>query len=196
MNEKLELRMYGLVPYNISPIQQAIQFGHAVVEYGQMVKQPQSLSKMAINAPNIYDDWADNWKTFIILNGGTTNHRPGDDGLPFGSLNQYVLQLDENQIDFATFNEPDLGDQMTAVVFIVDERVFNRKKYPDFEDWVIENYGELIRADHYTTSIMLARQIKESKSEDDQKVYQDWVKFVGGNKNVFLRDFLKKFKLA
>ena len=27
-------RMYGLVPYNISPIQQAIQFGHAVVEYG------------------------------------------------------------------------------------------------------------------------------------------------------------------
>ena len=36
--KKLELRMYGLVPYNISPIQQGIQFGHAVVEYGQMIK--------------------------------------------------------------------------------------------------------------------------------------------------------------
>jgi len=30
---KHKQRMYGLVPYNISPIQQGIQFGHAVVEY-------------------------------------------------------------------------------------------------------------------------------------------------------------------
>ena len=196
MKQKLELRMYGLVPYNISPIQQAIQYGHAVVEYGQMVKMPQSLSKMNINASCVYDDWADNWKTFIILNGGTTNHRSGDDGLPFGTLNNHVLTLDENRIDFATFNEPDLGDQLTAVVFIVDERVFNRKKYPDFEEWIIENYGELIRSDYYTTSYMLAQQIKTSESNSDKKVYEEWVKFVGGNKNVFLRDFLKNFKLA
>lgn len=196
MKQKLELRMYGLVPYNISPIQQAIQYGHAVVEYGQMVKMPQSLSKMNINASCVYDDWADNWKTFIILNGGTTNHRSGDDGSPFGSLNNHVLTLDENRIDFATFNEPDLGDQLTAVVFIVDERVFNRKKYPDFEDWVIENYGELIRSDYYTTSYMLAQKIKTSESKSDKKVYEEWIKFVGGNKNVFLRDFLKNFKLA
>ena len=196
MKQKLELRMYGLVPYNISPIQQAIQYGHAVVEYGQMVKMPQSLSKMNINASCVYDDWADNWKTFIILNGGTTNHRSGDNGLPFGSLNNHVLTLDENRIDFATFNEPDLGDQLTAVVFIVDERVFNSKKYPDFEEWIIENYGELIRSDYYTTSYMLAQQIKTSESKSDKKVYEEWVKFVGGNKNVFLRDFLKNFKLA
>ena len=196
MKQKLELRMYGIVPYNISPIQQAIQYGHAVVEYGQMVKMPQSLSKMNINASCVYDDWADNWKTFIILNGGTTNHRSGDNGLPFGSLNNHVLTLDENRIDFATFNEPDLGDQLTAVVFIVDERVFNRKKYPDFEEWIIENYGELIRSDYYTTSYMLAQQIKTSESKSDKKVYEEWVKFVGGNKNVFLRDFLKNFKLA
>jgi hypothetical protein len=30
---KLELRMMGFVPYNISEITKAIQFGHAVVEY-------------------------------------------------------------------------------------------------------------------------------------------------------------------
>jgi hypothetical protein len=196
MKEKLELRMYGLVPYNISPIQQAIQFGHAVVEYGQMVKLPQAMNKMAIDAPLIYDSWASNWKTFIILNGGTTNHRPTDDGLPFGTLNNHALVLEENKIDFATFNEPDLGDQLTAVVFIVDERVFNRKKYLDFEDWVIENYGDLIRSDYYTTSYMLAQKIKNSESKSDKKVYDEWVKYVGGEKNVFLRDFLKNFKLA
>jgi hypothetical protein len=196
MNEKLELRMYGLVPYNISPIQQAIQFGHAVVEYGQRVKLPQAMSKMSINASCIYDDWADNWKTFIILNGGTTNHRVDEQGMPFGTLNNHLLVLEENKIDFATFHEPDLGDQLTAIVFVVDERVFNRKKYPDFEDWIIENYGELIRSDYYTTSYMLATQIKQSTSKRDKKVYDEWSKFVGGEKNIFLRDFLKNFKLA
>ena len=168
--KNLELRMYGLVPYNISPIQQAIQFGHAVVEYGQKMKylgeHNQSLNIQ-------YNDWADNWKTFIILNGGTTNHKTSlEDGLPFGTLNNHLLTLMDNGIDFAQFNEPDLGDQLTSVVFIVDERVFNRKKYPDFEDWVIENYGELIRSDHYTTSYMLAQRIKNSESKSDQKVYQ------------------------
>jgi len=29
----MEKRMYFLVPYNISPIQQAIQAGHAALEY-------------------------------------------------------------------------------------------------------------------------------------------------------------------
>ena len=193
MENKLELRMYGLVPYNISPIQQGIQFGPAVVEYGQKMKylgeHNQSLNIQ-------YNDWADNWKTFIILNGGTTNHRVDEQGMPFGTLNNHLLILEENKIDFATFSEPDLGDQLTAIVFVVDERVFNRKKYPDFEDWVIENYGELIRSDYYTTSYMLATQIKQSNSKGDKKVYAEWSKFVGGEKNIFLRDFLKNFKLA
>ena len=196
MEEKLELRMYGLVPYNISPIQQAIQFGHAVVEYGQRVKMPISLSKLSLNSSQIYDDWADNWKTFIILNGGTTNYKYNEDGSQFGTLNNHLQLLKKHNVDLAIFNEPDLGDQLTAIVFIADERVFNRKKYPDFEDWVIDNYGDLIRSDYYTTSFMLAQQIKASDKKEDKKVYEEWKKIVGGEKNVFLRDFLKNFKLA
>ena len=192
MENKLELRMYGLVPYNISPIQQAIQFGHAVVEYGQKMKY---LGEHRQSLNSQYNDWADNWKTFIILNGGTTNHKTSlEDGLPFGTLNQHVLTLQQNGIDFATFNEPDLGDQLTSVVFIVDERVFNRKKYPDFEDWVIENYGDLIIGEG--SAYQIAKRIKESTSKEDQKVYQSWIKLIGGDKNVFLRDFLKNFRLA
>jgi len=191
-NKKLELRMYGLVPYNISPIQQAIQFGHAVVEYGQKMKK---LPFNDIEVTKKYDDWADNWKTFIILNGGTTNHKTSlEDGLPFGSLNNHLLTLMDNNIEFASFNEPDLGDQLTAVVFIVDERVFNKKKYPDFEDWVIENYGDLIVGNG--SAYQIANEIRNSKSKHDKKVYQEWVKLVGGEKNVFLKDFLKNFRLA
>jgi hypothetical protein len=192
MNRNLELRMYGLVPYNISPIQQAIQFGHAVVEYGQKVKE-YNQERSSI----IYNEWANNWKTFIILNGGTTNHRNDDEGLPFGSLNQHVLKLDEMKIDFATFNEPDLGDQLTAVVFIVDERVFNRKKYPDFSDWLMNSkYADLIRAELGENVYTISENIKNSNNKEDKKSYNEWISFVGGEKNVFLRDFLKNFKLA
>ena len=190
--KKLELRMYGLTPYNISPIQQGIQFGHAVVEYGQKMKK---LPFNDIEVTKKYDDWADNWKTFIILNGGTTNHKTSlEDGLPFGSLNNHLLTLMDNGIDFAQFNETDLGDQLTAVVFIVDERVFNRKKYPDFEDWVIDNYGDLIVGSG--SAYQIANEIRNSKSKHDKKVYQEWVKLVGGEKNAFLKDFLKNFRLA
>ena len=80
--EGLELRMYGLVPYNISPIQQGIQFGHAVVEYG------------LDNNGEEYQNWAKNWKTFIILNGGTTN---SDDEYP-GTLNQHLETLIQNGV--------------------------------------------------------------------------------------------------
>jgi len=191
--KKLELRMYGLVPYNISPIQQAIQFGHAVVEYGQKVNG----NEFQLDSVT-YNDWANNWKTFIILNGGTTNHKTSlEDGLPFGTLNNHLLTLMDNDIDFAQFNEPDLGDQLTAVVFIVDERVFNRKKYPDFSDWLMNSkYGDLIRAELGENIYTISENIKNSNNKEDKKSYNEWISFVGGEKNVFLRDFLKNFKLA
>jgi len=185
----------GLVPYNISPIQQAIQFGHAVVEYGQNVKSYDVINNIELKK---YNDWADSWKTFIILNGGTSNHsinRYHQSDEPFvGTMESNLVLLEQNDIELATFYEPDLNDMLSAIVFIVDERVFNRKKYPDFEDWVIDNYGDLISSSGDVYQI--AKRIKESTSKEDQKVYQSWTKLVGGEKNIFLRDFLKNFRLA
>lgn len=195
MENKLELRMYGIVPYNISPIQQGIQFGHAVVEYGQMIKEGKKQQEI------IYNDWANHWKTFIILNGGTSNHsinRYHQTDEPFvGSMESNLVLLEQNNVDIATFYEPDLNDMLSAIVFIVDERVFNRKKYPDFGDWVIDNYGDLlITDDPYETRKSIINKLKESTNKEDQKVYKTWVNFVGGEKNVFLIDFLRNFRLA
>ncbi len=184
--------MYGLVPYNISPIQQAIQYGHAVVEYGQMVKN---------NSTEEYDDWADNWKTFIILNGGTSNHSVNRYGTEefVGSMETHLSTLEENGIRLATFFEPDLNDMLSAIVFIVDERVFNKKVYLEFGDWVMENH-----MDYLTDNLIAPNKIEkmrksgyfEDASPREKRIYDEWKDFVGGDKNVFLRDFLNGFRLA
>ena len=160
-------RMYGLVPYNLSPIQQGIQFGHAVVEYG-----------LEFNATPEYQKWAKEDKTFIILNGGTTNTRFNlEDGLPFGSLNNHLLTLVSNNTQVATFHEPDLGDQLTAVVFLVDDRVFDKVTWPDFDS---RNYPDI--HDEFQYYAEWKRKFAETEKEADQII--------------FLRDFLKQFRLA
>lgn len=192
MREKLELRMYGLVPYNISEIQKAIQFGHAVVEYG-----------LEHFHEDRYLDWAKYWKTFIILNGGTSNHsmnRYHHDESEFqGSMEASLATLMSEGIDIATFYEPDLNDMLSAIVFIVDERAFNRKLYPDFGDWIMENHYSYL-SDNMINSNKIERMRLEGHfdrgTERERKLYCEWMDLVGGKKNVFLRDYLKNFRLA
>lgn len=170
----LEYRMYGLVPYNLSPIQQGIQFGHAVVEYHQNIK---GLSDLEM----VYDKWAKQDKTFIILNGGTTNNTPDK----LGTLNQHLRTLTDNGVGTSVFHEPDLGDQLTAVVFLVDERVFNRTLYPDFQEEKLP-YG--VRNP--------SKKVETQLEERNEANYQKWVEKIGGPKNAFLREFLKPLRLA
>lgn len=163
----LEYRMYGMVPYNLSPIQQGIQFGHAVVEYG-----------LHNYTDDDYQEWANNHKTFIILNGGTTNL--GNQHRGKGTLNQHYDKLLIEGIKVATFYEPDLGDQLTAICFLVDERVWDREKYPDFE------YHKYDGHDY------------NSRYESWLKIYQEKIGATTEemSKIIWLRDFLRGFKLA
>jgi hypothetical protein len=172
MQDNLELRMYGLVPYNISPIQQGIQFGHAVVEYSQKIESFKhgllSRTEHYKSLYDSYDNWAKNWKTFIILNGGTTNNKIVD-GSYVGSLNNHKETLDKLGIFNVSFNEPDLGDQLTAIVFILDERIFNRTKYPDFD---------------------------MNKLYTNSNAHTEWLKLIGGENNSKIREFISGFRLA
>jgi hypothetical protein len=172
MTEKLELRMYGLVPYNISPIQQGIQYGHSKDEFTLKVIKSLLGKKESISQSDVdsYLDWLENWKTYIILNGGTTNTNPER----LGTLNQHLQTLKDNGIFCTDFYEPDLGDQLTGVTFIVDERVFNHVKYPDYNPDIVASINPW-----------------KYKRE-----YNKWIKSIGGEKNLFLRNFLKNFKLA
>lgn len=174
--KELELRLYGLTPYQLNGRQIGIQFGHSAIEYA--VDVIDILLKNIIDAEIIkvadnYITWARKYKTFIILNGGNTN--TNEDRL--GTLNQHLQTLKDNNIFCSSFYEPDLGDQLTAVNFLADERVFKKEDYPDFEDWYSLNESSITSLEYPI-------------------VYKEWVDFVGGEKNVFLREFLKQFRLA
>lgn len=177
--KKKEYRMYRLVPYNLSPIQQGIQFGHAVVEYMLKFYDPRLPGK----TPAV--QWAEHDKTFIILNGGTTNDKPATPVMPRlfpgdeefkGTLNNHLKFLQYNGIDYATFHEPDLGDQLTAVVFLVDDRVFN------YESHAFDSYAATLEEDE----------------EPNLKEFQNFVPLYGIDNPDELRfyEWLKKFKLA
>jgi hypothetical protein len=197
--ENLELRMYGLVPYNISPIQQGIQFGHAKDEYTlamfEILDEKEKYDSESLKLVAQYRDWLKNWKTYIILNGGTTNlnsEKPG-------TLNQHLQTLKDKGVFCASFHEPDLGDQLTGVDFLIDERVFNKEKYPDFA-FTNQNQktpGYKQQFTRFRGGMWSNDPLKpEFLNENEAKRWQEWVQSIGGETNLWLRFWLKNFRLA
>ena len=175
--KELEKRMYFIVPYNISPIQQAIQAGHAALEYAH-----------SYGNTDEYIDFIENWKTWIILNGGTTNNKTDSEGIALGSINQdyqnllmYNAQRTDGGIRCASFREPDLNDALTAICLVVDERVFNREDYPDYTNWLFEE---------------MKKPIPEQKiHEDSNETIEEYKKIVG-DEIFFLKELLNTKRLA
>lgn len=193
LDHKDNWRMYGLVPYNISSIQQGIQFGHAVVEYGLQYGNVTDnvITRHLLSEDSKYTKWAKEDKTFIILNGGTTNKRLID-GVPFGSLNQHVITLKEMGVDTAEFYEPDLGEELTATVFLVPKQVYNKKEYLNFDEYTIDTISDL------ETALEINDAYKRCNFDNIQlkKLYEEWTEYMGGKKNVELRYFLTNFDFA
>lgn len=106
-------RMYCLVLRQLSPIQKGVQSAHSIVEYGNKYGEEDS-----------YIVWNRADKTIIMLDGGT---------LP--ELEEIIEDLKENKVKYSIFREEDLGDIVTSISILVDERVFDRKNYPDFDSW-------------------------------------------------------------
>jgi len=179
--ENLEKRMYFLTMYNISSIQKSIQAGHAQMEYALKYWEDED-----------FQDWAKNHKTWIILNGGTSNHSPNYSDI--GTMERYSFTLKQEEIKCAQFYEPDLNDSLSAIAFLVDERVFNKVDYPDLYDFMRKKIG--IQE--------FARALTMRTDEDDcagfkikyPKEYGEWLYLIGGKKNAFLKEFLSNFKLA
>lgn len=177
MNKELEdlgeLRCMGYCPYNIHPKQMGIQFGHAVVELGLM--EPEH---------DIYLEWARYHKTFIVLDGGTTNNNPEK----LGTINQLLNTI--KQLDCVTigeFYEPDLGDQLSSFVFIADEKLFDHKKYPTFDDYIKQKYN--ITNTHQSHEGGVDFKVQFSNE------WIDYVEFHESEERVKLKEILKNSRL-
>lgn len=190
----MEKRMYFLVLYSLSGIQKGIQAGHSVVEYLNVLS-------MGTSELDEYLDWARNYKTFILLDGGTSND--GEYGLYgqaacTGTLQEYSKMLSENNIPNAIFKEPDLNNALTSISFLVDERVFNMKDYPTYVNYIHDRISaaqniQLFKMKSITMDELISR---------TSDLYAEWLNFIGGEKNAFLKSFLyddygrPSFKLA
>jgi len=190
----MKYRMYFFVPYNLSPIQQAIQAGHAALEYAFRYYNPAEYDLIS---------FLTNDKTWIILNGGTTNSKvignTREEQDPYiGSLDNIVHQLEKNGIKYSIFNEPDLNDALTAVCFLADERVWDWENYPNFRDYL--NNTALDLAEY---PFLKHKRIKNKSDFSDSdllisfpKEYYNWLEKIGGEKNAFLKNLIEGKKLA
>jgi hypothetical protein len=184
--EYLEWRMYGLCNYQFNTIHGGIQFGHAVVEYNNIMLDGNSNMQSVNFSPELvksilipFNKWRKKDKTFIILNGGTTNN---DSDL--GSMQKHRNMLYDNGVLFSEFYEPDLNNALTSICFLVDERVWNKELYQDFVPEVLP------------WSKNKPSEKKLLELENRNKVnYEHWVTKIGGETNTFLRKFLKDKKL-
>lgn len=163
MKDERRYKMTGWTARSLSDKQIGIQFGHAVVRY---IKKNFSMPQCT--------KWIEFDETFVILNGGSTNNNPER----LGELNLIVETLKQNRIIHETFTEINIGDQLTAVVILVDDRVWDRKKWPDF------------------TSTSLPEQEFSYKME-----LEEWKNRFSDCKDkideiLFLRNFLPKFRSA
>jgi|SRR5579859_414537 len=112
----MELRLYSFVNFYLSSIQQGIQTGHAAVDlvrkYEENTAHPsddhQDLCEMVA-------DWADNHKTFIILNGGDKD-----------AVAASTQIISTSGFPFAVFLEPGINNA-ECVAAVLPESIFNAK---------------------------------------------------------------------
>ena len=123
LGSKYQQRMYSMVLRQLNPMQKGIQSLHAVVEYSEKMKSGNIDDKIK----KAYDKWAKEDKTMIVLDAGTSE-----------DLINTIFELIQLNVPHAVFYEPDLYGMNTGVCFVADERVWDTKNYPSYEQYVFD----------------------------------------------------------
>lgn len=104
--------MYVVAMRHLSGIQKGIQGGnHAAMELALKSWDTKE-----------FQQWIRRDKTLMVLQCNTTDH-----------LEKTFKKLKKLGVVVADFHEPDFGNTLTAIAFLLDERVFNAGKYPDVD---------------------------------------------------------------
>jgi hypothetical protein len=161
MNEEkeLEYRMYILSLRQLSPINKGCQGVHSSLEYADKYH----------NDPE-YRKYIEIDKTLIMLDGGT-----------YPELLSIVEELNSVGVNFTYFKEPDLGDLITSICFIADERVWDKKYFQSYQEF----YGYFM--EFYNTDLQLS---------EKSPTYEEWLQHIGGEQNAKLIEILAGKRLS
>lgn len=140
--------MYSLVLRQLNPIQKGVQSAHSIVEYTQKFHK---LTE--------YIQWVNVDKTIIMLDGGT-----------YQEMKTCRDTLADLGVPYAAFYEPDLGNLITSISFLVEDKVWDSTSYPAYDE-----------------------ELEENASESDNPV---WLIMMGGKRNLEFRKFLSSKRLA
>ena len=195
--EDIKCAMYALIMNGIHPkiapkhLGFALQsFNNKMFDTAEEIARGLDLTHYEYYTYGGFKQWRKD-KIFTLLNATSTNISLNTtDQLPNGNLNDYLLQLTDHNIETGTYYFSEIGDQLTCIVFLVDERVFNKDKYPDFDKFLMQ-FQDII--DNYAKDRTFSS-IVEEITKFRSTVYLDWVKSIGGVRNEFLRSFLSKFE--
>lgn len=143
-----KFRMYSLVLRQLSPIQKGVQSAHSIVEYIHKFHKSTD-----------YIQWVNVDKTIIMLDGGT-----------YQDMKECRDILAELGVPYAAFYEPDLGNLMTSISFLVEDKVWDHDTYPAYED-----------------------ELDENSSDSENPV---WLIIMGGKRNLEFRKFLSSKRLS
>ena len=148
--------MYCLAERHLSSIQKAIQSAHAIVTFGLNYHEMEE-----------YRQWAEKDQTIVILDGGNVP-----------DLHQTMYKLCTLGWPMAVFAEPDLGDVITAICFLADERIF------DYATWgkSYEDYKKL--------------PLTEENAATHNLDYSEWLAAIGGNKAEDVKELISNLHIA
>jgi hypothetical protein len=155
--------MYFLVLRHLSGINKSVQTSHTIAEYAFKYHDNQD-----------FRDYIINDKTIIMLDGGTHQE-----------MVEAQRILTENNINHAYFTEPDVNDAMTAICFLVDERIWDRTNYHTFTSFTkekIENNSFFYEESEQTLS--------------ESEINQLWEEYIGGTQNSTIYRLISGRKLA
>jgi|688.fasta_scaffold330350_3 hypothetical protein len=103
------MRAYFLTNMYLSSIQHGIQSLHAL----------QEINNKYGTTNELLVDWAENHKTAIVLNGGTSEQMANIVNL---------LNNETNEYPWAIFNEPSIDNALTSIGIIVPDTIYGRER--------------------------------------------------------------------
>lgn len=195
--ENIKCGMFVIMAGNIEPKDVPIHLGLALQSFNnkmfdtaEEIARGLRLSHEEYYTYGAFEQWR-NDKILTILNEGSENTKveSNQKDKPNRSLKTLLMQLGNKSIETGVSYSSKKDNQLTCVVFLADERVFNKVKYPDFNQF-LKNHPDIISTFEKDRSYA---SIVEEITNFRSTVYLDWVHSIGGERNEFLRGFLNDF---